>query len=740
MDCLLARDRGTPMATCASDSVGTAALSAAGRDNIVIHEDQLVGHGSYGTVCKAEYFQMPCAAKMIHRHLVQDDVVLAPGERFREHRTPFARFQQECELLRELSHTNIVQYLCTYQDPSTQRPFLLMELMDDNLTSYLTRLLRQECTPPYHVQVNICHDITLALVYLHAKKIVHRDLSGKNVLLSGIPSAIKAKVTDFGMVQLADKFNWSGHSASASLTTCPGTDVYMPPEAVSSQPSYTEKIDCFSFGVIIIQILTRKFPRPDDRYVEVEGTLMRRVPEIHRRQNHISLIPRDHPLLPIALDCLDDDPTKRPSARQLCDRVAEIKSECRESDAAQRAPVAHLNDSERTHKEETREIDRDSACVLTGPSKDDAECTEIGINKEEIRKDNTCALPGPSERTDVAETDKEEIHEDSACALPGPFKEVQESFSEKTEMKLNWVKGENTPCELFQWCDAVRSGNIIYFRQGGRGHPCINYCYDTTSRQWSWLPICPLKCPTLVVADGKLIAIGDRTPMSNKVYALHEAPEKHWAISEYSPMPTKRYLTAAFCAQASLVVIGGEGEEKQTLSTVEVLDMTTKQWSAAANLPMPLMRCSVTVCGDKVYLLSGMTLDYQRTTAVHTCSMRELIESCHSRLRTSSGQSTVWNRIADLPVVDSVAVTVCGKLLAIGGAESSGDKAVSSAVHLYTPSSNTWNVVSHMTVARFQCFAALLPNGELMVVGGGVSAYPNFRSCKDVEFATLTFS
>ena len=39
-------------------------------------------------------------------------------------------------------------------------------------------------------------------------------------------------------------------------TLCPGTDVYMPPEAVQDEPVYTEKIDCFSLGVLIIQILT----------------------------------------------------------------------------------------------------------------------------------------------------------------------------------------------------------------------------------------------------------------------------------------------------------------------------------------------------------------------------------------------------------------------------------------------------------------------------------------------------
>ena len=77
---------------------------------------------------------------------------------------------------------------------------------------------------------------------------------------------------------------------------CPGTDVYMPPEAVHDKPVYTEKIDCFSFGVIIIQALTREFPKPGDRLKTIRindpqfqgREILERVPEIEQRQNHIS--------------------------------------------------------------------------------------------------------------------------------------------------------------------------------------------------------------------------------------------------------------------------------------------------------------------------------------------------------------------------------------------------------------------------------------------------------------------
>ena len=166
-----------------------------------------------------------------------------------------------------------------------------MELMDDSLTHFVESSTQPI---PYHTQVNICHDITLALSFLHSNSIVYRDLSSNNVLLIG--NAIRAKVTDFGMASLGDENPRATH---LTFTMCPGTDVYMPPESVQDKPVYTEKIDCFSFGVITLQMLTRQFPKPGNRRKEVEinqpgipaGTVAEiRVSETERRQNHISII------------------------------------------------------------------------------------------------------------------------------------------------------------------------------------------------------------------------------------------------------------------------------------------------------------------------------------------------------------------------------------------------------------------------------------------------------------------
>ena len=98
-----------------------------------------------------------------------------------------------------IRHPNIVQYLGMFRETDTQLPVLLMKLpvMDDSLTHFLESSTQQI---PYHIQVSICHDVTLALSFLHSNNIGHRDLSSNNVLLIG---SIRAKVTDFGMASLS---------------------------------------------------------------------------------------------------------------------------------------------------------------------------------------------------------------------------------------------------------------------------------------------------------------------------------------------------------------------------------------------------------------------------------------------------------------------------------------------------------------------------------------------------------
>ena len=293
--------------------------------NIQLYKSESLGSGSYGGVCKAKCDGLLCAAKIMHPTLFD---LRDPGTASYLH-----KFREECHLLSLARHPNVVQYLATYYDPDTRLPVLLMELCDESLTAFLER---SPGPLSYHVQLNICLDIALALVYLHSNGLIHRDLTGNNVLMI---AGTRAKITDFGMSKLA-----TGNPRMTALTLCPGNLLYMSPEALDEAKSYTAKLDIFSFGVIVIQILTRQFPNPTDRFRTVhfsqneedieddededdeEGEEVRvLVPETKRRQVHLQLIPDTHSLKPLALQCLRKKERRRPSALQLSERLSELK-------------------------------------------------------------------------------------------------------------------------------------------------------------------------------------------------------------------------------------------------------------------------------------------------------------------------------------------------------------------------------------------------------------------------------
>lgn len=281
---------------------------------VQLFKTETLGRGAYGVVCRAKCDELPCAAKLLHSIFLG---INDPGQSLTLVRT----FNRECRLLSSVRHPCIVQYLGTYQDPESRQPVLLMELMDQSLTHFLER---RNSSVPFHIQVNILHDVALALVYLHTNGIIHRDLSSNNVLLIG---ESRAKVTDFGMSKLVDVVPRNGMTP---LTQCPGTLVYMSPEALRDPPVYTMKLDVFSAGVLIIQTVTRKFPHPanakETRYDTQYGTVEVPIPEQDRRRSDIDLIDPANPLLPIALACLSDREADRPIAARLCQDLASLKT------------------------------------------------------------------------------------------------------------------------------------------------------------------------------------------------------------------------------------------------------------------------------------------------------------------------------------------------------------------------------------------------------------------------------
>ena len=733
-----------------------------------------LGVGSYGAVCKAMCDELPCAAKILHRTLFQ---FTAPGTT-----SVMRKFEQECRLLSAIKHPHIVQYLGTYHDPESRLPVLLMELMDESLTRFLER---SHEPLPYHTEVNFCHDIALALSYLHSNGIVHRDLSSNNVLLI---AGSRAKVTDFGMVKIYDVNHSTAHLTP--LTLCPGTMAYMSPEALKDRPVYTDKLDSFSLGVLCVQIMTRQFPDPGDRVTEVEdsryptGTIEVPVPETQRRQSHIDLIDPAHPLLPVALNCLKDKDRERPSCHELCGHMTTLKASPKYTESVQQSQVntkptqitnresrelqiqnlqqqlhtlrdqLHtLRDQLHTKDDQLQEKERENWQQwqqilglrtllttkdeqLTGKDHQIQQKEEaMAAHQQEIQqlRQQLQSIEQVAAEFQQNLLEREKMTQDTQRQVLELQQQPRQSGGQRQEereasgaaasggsIKLRWRDGGRAPCEMSGEVSVV-DGSMAYFRP--RGSNSV-FAYNSTDNNWSILPKCPNFGISLAMVNSLLTAIGGETPNDEVTNSLLSLTGDKWT-KQFPPMPSKRWLTAAVCSGRSLIVAGGLGEGDKNLSTVEVMDTETPQWSTASSLPHPLYIASATCCGDQVYMLGGWGQN-GRSKSVFTCSLAALLQSSQpqslvERLKTLSSASShkVWHQLADTPVTLSICTSLHGRLLAVGGKDSDGKK--TTAIHMYNTTTNFWEVISHMTTPRHQCSVAVLPHNELMVVGGFIA-------------------
>ena len=261
-----------------------------------------IGNGAFGSVFRATYKTIPCAAKLLTHHAQE----MVTGGAFRAtagiQRSALERFRQECYFLESLEHKNIVQHIATLHEPESNLPILVMELMDCSLKEYLVD--KQDAKFSLFYQMSLCLDLSKGLAFLHQRDICHRDLCDDNVLLtlSGHETPT-AKIADFGMSRILppDYMN-------STLSGLCHRQVYLPPETRDEPYDYNNSVDVYSFGAIAIQIVRVK--------TQLSGKT--ELASLYRE------IPKTHLLKKIICSCLSDDPHSRPPAAAIVQEINQL--------------------------------------------------------------------------------------------------------------------------------------------------------------------------------------------------------------------------------------------------------------------------------------------------------------------------------------------------------------------------------------------------------------------------------
>lgn len=172
-------------------------------------------------------------------------------------------FQAEVEIISRVHHRHLVS-LVGYCIAGAKRLLVYEFVPNNNLEFHLHGEGRP--TMEWRTRLKIALGSAKGLSYLHEDcnpKIIHRDIKAANIL---IDFKFEAKVADFGLAKIASDTN------THVSTRVMGTFGYLAPEYAASG-KLTEKSDVFSFGVVLLELITGRRP-VDANNVYVDDSLV----------------------------------------------------------------------------------------------------------------------------------------------------------------------------------------------------------------------------------------------------------------------------------------------------------------------------------------------------------------------------------------------------------------------------------------------------------------------------------
>ncbi|MBN1652240.1 MAG: protein kinase [Deltaproteobacteria bacterium] len=212
--------------------------------------------------------------------------------------------RREYQMLKSLAHPRIVEVFDFGVDQ--EGPYYTMELLEGTSLRQMAPLQWKEACP-------VLRDLASALAFLHARRLLHRDVSPRNI---GMTADNHIKLMDFGTT-----------APMGIATDRVGTPPFIPPEVVYRQ-KLDHRSDLYSFGALAYWLLTGRHAYPARNIDELKnlwGARPQSVSELVSKLETLDLIPET--LNQLVMSLLSIDPLARPpSAAEVLERLSAIAS------------------------------------------------------------------------------------------------------------------------------------------------------------------------------------------------------------------------------------------------------------------------------------------------------------------------------------------------------------------------------------------------------------------------------
>ncbi|KAH3765454.1 kinase family protein [Pelomyxa schiedti] len=166
---------------------------------------------------------------------------------------------QEIEVMKQVRDPNVVSLYDSRYDRRQEILFVVIEFC--NSKDFAAYLRARSAPLPEAECLYFLRQFAAGLKALHAANIIHRDLKPANLLIHKDTNGLTLKIADFGFARVLATEN------SMSQTIC-GSPLYMAPEVLNLQ-HYTSKVDLWSVGVILYEMLSGRQPFPASNPIEL---------------------------------------------------------------------------------------------------------------------------------------------------------------------------------------------------------------------------------------------------------------------------------------------------------------------------------------------------------------------------------------------------------------------------------------------------------------------------------------